>query len=65
MHNNKTQTAKSQFITSNTLFNNILLTRIGNDCKEKATKFIGVFIDANLYTHHVANLYSKIALQFS
>ena len=33
-----------------------------NDCKEKATKFLGIFIDENLsWTHHVANLNSKIA----
>ena len=47
---------------TNILINNIPLTRIGNDCKEKATKFLGIFIDENLsWTHHVANLNSKIA----
>ena len=42
--------------------NNTPLTRIGNDCKEKATKFLGIFIDENLsWTRHVANVNSKIA----
>ena len=38
------------------------LARIGNDCSEKATKFLGLWIDENLsWKHHISHVSYKVA----
>ena len=41
----------------NVSINNTVIQRVGNDCEEKATKFLGIYIDENLtWRHHIANV---------
>ena len=38
------------------------LERIGNDCNEKTTKFLGMYIDENLsWKHHLSQLNKKVS----
>ena len=42
--------------------NGIDLTRIGKDCEETSTKFLGIYIDDSLsWKHHIANVNSKMS----
>ena len=39
-----------------------MLTRIGNDCDEKSTKFLGILFDENLtWRDHVSHVNKKIS----
>jgi hypothetical protein len=41
---------------------NTKLNRIGNDCDEKAVKFLGIYIDENLtWKYHLSNINKKIS----
>ena len=41
----------------NVSINNTVIQRVGNDCDEKATTFLGICIDENLtWRHHIANI---------
>ena len=41
---------------------NISLTRIGNDCEERATKFLGMFIDEHLtWKSHISHVNAKVS----
>ena len=41
---------------------NIPLLRIGNDCDEKAAKFLGLYIDEHLtWKHHIAHVNTKVS----
>ena len=40
----------------------IPLLRIGNDCDEKAAKFLGLYIDEHLtWKHHIAHVNTKVS----
>ena len=46
----------------NISIDNIPLIRIGNDCDEKAAKFLGLFIDEHLtWKHHIAHVNTKVS----
>ena len=46
----------------NVSINNTVIQRVGNDCEEKATKFLGIYIDENLtWRHHIANVNKRIS----
>ena len=46
----------------NISINNVSLTRIGNNCSETSTKFLGILIDENLsWKQHISYLNSKIS----
>ena len=46
----------------NISINNVSLTRIGNNCPETSTKFLGILIDENLsWKQHISYLNSKIS----
>ena len=41
----------------NVSINNTVIQRVGNDCEEKATKFLGIYRDENpTWRHHIANV---------
>ena len=41
---------------------NVYLSRVGNDCKERHIKFLGLLIDENLtWTHHIAYVNQKLS----
>ena len=45
----------------NMSINNTAIQRVRNDCEEKATTFLGIFIDENLtWRHHIANINKRI-----
>ena len=42
---------------------NTKLNRIGNDCNEKAIKFLRIYIDENLtWKYHLTNINTKIQI---
>ena len=46
----------------NVSINNTVIQKVGNDCEEKATKFLGIYIDENLtWRHHIANVNKRIS----
>ena len=46
----------------NISINNVSLTRIGNNCSETSTKFLGILIDENLsWKQHISYLNSNIS----
>jgi len=43
--------------------NGVKLERIGNDCREKSTKFLGIHLDENLtWKYHIAHVKKKISM---
>ena len=53
---------KCDFSDQNLYINNVALTRVGNNCDEESTKFLGVYIDEFLtWKHHVKHVNNKIS----
>ena len=50
-------------LTDQSIFiNGVKLGRIGNDCREKSTQFLGIHLDANLtWKYHIAHVKKKIS----
>ena len=53
---------KCELINVSIKINDTCLEIIGNDCNEKATKFLGMYIDENLsWRHHLSQLNNKVS----
>ena len=53
---------RSKLDGHNIFIQNTKLIRIGNDCQEKAAKFLGIYIDENLtWKHHLSHINKKIS----
>ena len=58
----KPQNMKCDLTNVSIKINCTCLERIGNDCNEKATKFLGMYIDENLSRkHHLSQLNKKVS----
>ena len=58
----KPQNIKCDLTNVSIKINGTCLERIGNDCNENATKFLGMYIDENLsWKHHLSQLNKKVS----
>ena len=58
----KPQNMKCDLTNVSIKINGTCLERIGNDCNENATKFLGMYIDENLsWKHHLSQLHKKVS----
>ena len=54
---------KPDMTNHNITINGIQLDRIGNDCNEKSTKFLGIYLDEHLsWSYHIAQVKKKVSM---